>query len=412
MKHKPLLPALLGMILAASLLAGCAGSPAASAIPSETPAPAQGNLATDNYPFESNSASPTASATGGDTASQTYPAQAPTQAGGAFAVIDALGRSVSFETLPLNIVVVGKATSLINNTLFLFPEAVERVSAYEARLQTNLDFITVAFDPTGAKSSLARDAGAEQVAPLNPDLVIMKTYMREKVGQPIEALGIPVVYLDLETPVTFYEDLRVIGAIFGNPARAEELISLYQANQTRIQTALEGLKADELPSALILQYSAKDGEVAFKVPPASWLQTSMTETAGGSPLWKEIPDSGGWTTVTLEQIAAWDPQFVFIVEYGGSAPQVVEALQADPTWQSLRAVKDGHLYAFPLDFLSWDQADPRWGLGELWLAAKLHPERFAELDFNNEIIAFYRDYYGLDEAFIRESILPLVQGSF
>ena len=130
MKHKPLLPALLGMILAASLLAGCAGSPAASAIPSETPAPAQGNLATDNYPFESNSASPTASAAGGDTASQTYPAQAPTQAGGAFAVIDALGRSVSFETLPLNIVVVGKATSLINNTLFLFPEAVERVSAY------------------------------------------------------------------------------------------------------------------------------------------------------------------------------------------------------------------------------------------------------------------------------------------
>ena len=397
MNRNRLLTAFLGIILAASLLAGCAGSPAASAVPSETPAPAQGATATDNYPFESNSASPTASAAGGDTASQTYPAQTPTQASGAFVVIDALGRSVSFETLPLNIVVVGKATTLINNTLFLFPEAVERVSAYEARLQTKLDFITVAFDPTGAKSSLARDAGAEQVAPLNPDLVIMKTYMREKVGQPIEALGIPVVYLDLETPVTFYEDLRVIGAIFGNPARAEELISLYQANQTRIQTALEGLKADELPSALILQYSDKDGEVAFRVPPASWLQTRMT---------------GGWTTVTLEQIAAWDPQFVFIVEYGGSAPQVVEALQADPTWQSLRAVKDGHLYAFPLDFLSWDQADPRWGLGELWLAAKMHPERFAELDFNNEIIAFYRDYYGLDEAFIRESILPLVQGSF
>jgi len=327
-----------------------------------------------------------------------------------FTVIDALGRSVSFEKQPEKIIIIGKATTMLNNTIFLFPEAPERVISYEQRLQMDVDFITTIFEEMANKTLVDRDATAEQVAPLNPDLVILKTYMRDKVGLPIETIGIPVVYLDLESPEQFYIDLRTIGQIFGNSARAEQLVTLYKANEARISEALSGLSDDAKPSALMLEYKNKGGEVAFAVPPVDYLQTLIVEKAGGNPVWKEVITNGGWTVVTLEQIAAWNPDMIFLVDYNGNAAEVISGLKQDVKWQALKAVINGKLYAFPVDFLSWDQPDPRWGLGELWLASKIHPERFPAFNMEDEVVSFYTDYYGLDVTIITEIILPLLAG--
>jgi iron complex transport system substrate-binding protein len=331
-----------------------------------------------------------------------------TPADGPFSVVDALGRTVAFEKQPRNIVIVGKATTLLNNAIFLFPEAPERVLSYEQRLQTDVDFITTMFEGMAGKTLLARDATAEQVAPLQPDLVILKTYMREKIGMPIETLGIPVIYLDLETPEQFYIDLRTIGQVFGNPAHAETLIEMYKANEARIADALSGLEESEKPFVLLLEYKNKGGEFTFSVPPLNYLQTVIVERAGGVPVWKEVITDGGWTVVTLEQVAAWNPDIIFIVDYSAKAVEVVAGLKQDPKWQAMGAVSNGKIYAFPADFLSWDQPDPRWGLGELWLASRIHPDRFPGFDLQAEVRQFYADYYNLDAMTIDEKILPLL----
>lgn len=333
-------------------------------------------------------------------------------ADGPFSVVDALGRTVEFEKLPRKIIIMGKATTMLTNAIFLFPEAQERVLSYEQRSQSNLDFISTVFEKMAGKTLLAKDASAEQVAPLQPDLVILKTYMREKVGMPIETLGIPVIYLDLESPEQFYIDLRTIGQVFGNTEHAEALIAMYEANEARIADALSGLEESEKPSVLLLEYKNKGGEFTFSVPPVNYLQTVIVERAGGKPVWKEVITDGGWTVVTLEQIAAWDPQIIFIVDYSGEAVEVVNGLKQDPKWQAMPAVSTGKIYAFPSDYLSWDQPDPRWGLGELWLASKIHPDRFPGFDLLKEVREFYTDYYGLDEKTIDEKILPLLVGDF
>ena len=63
-----------------------------------------------------------------------------------------------------------------------------------------------------------------------------------------------------------------------------------------------------------------------------------------------------------------------------------------------------------MDYLSWDQPDPRWSLGLTWLATKIHPELFSEVNMGAEIPAFYRDFYELNDNVIEQSILPLVTG--
>lgn len=52
----------------------------------------------------------------------------------------------------------------------------------------------------------------------------------------------------------------------------------------------------------------------------------------------------------------------------------------------------------------------RWILGLSWLAARLHPDLFADYDAVQEVKEFYQTLYGLDEAFINEKIVPTFKG--
>ncbi|MFN3983713.1 MAG: ABC transporter substrate-binding protein, partial [Caldilinea sp.] len=194
---------------------------------------------------------------------------------------------------------------------------------------------------------------------------------------------------------------------FQNEAHAAEITEFYQSRLAQIEASVAGATR---PRTLLLYYNDRDGAVAFNVPPLSWMQTQMTQMAGGEPVWADANLGGGWTQVTLEQIAAWDADQIFIIAYTRNSTEVVAELQADPNWQALRAVQFGGLHAFPGDLYSWDQPDVRWLLGLTWLAGKLHPDRFPDLDMLAEVETFYNTLYGLDAAFVEANIIPAFQG--
>jgi iron complex transport system substrate-binding protein len=322
-------------------------------------------------------------------------------------ITDALGRSVTLPSLPERIVITGKALFMIADAAYLFPEASGRIVGLGNAGQGTSNFISLIDPNYSDKVILESDAGAEQIAALLPDLVILKSYLAETVGAPIEAIGIPVVYVDFETPEQYARDLAILGKVFGDEARAAEVASFYQ---TRMDNITQTVSAAPKPRVLLLYYNDKDGNVAFNVPPMSWMQTQMVQMAGGDPVWSDANPGNGWMQVTLEQIAAWDADLVFIIAYNKNPSDVVTGLQADPNWQALRAVQDSHLYAFPADLYSWDQPDPRWILGLTWLAGRLHPDLFPDLDLVAETQAFYASLYGLNAAFFEQNIYPTFKG--
>jgi iron complex transport system substrate-binding protein len=322
-------------------------------------------------------------------------------------IVDALGRAVKLTAAPQRIVLTGKALFMIADAAYLFPGAAEKVIGMGDASQGSGNFIQLIDPNYAAKQTLDRDAGAEQVAALQPDLVILKSYLAESVGAPIEALGVPVVYIDFETPEQYSRDLTILGKVFGDEARAAEIAAFYQSKMDEIAQAV---KDAPKPRVLLLYYNDKDGNIAFNVPPLSWIQTQMVEVAGGEPIWADANPAEGWTQVTLEQIAAWDADQIFVISYFKSPTEVVDGLKADPNWQAIRAVKDNQIYAFPGDLYSWDQPDPRWILGLTWLAGKIHPDLFPTLDMTAEAQTFYQSLYGLDEAFVEQNIIPTFKG--
>jgi len=326
-----------------------------------------------------------------------------------FTITDSTGRNVSFNSVPERIALVGRGVIMLADGVYLFPEASGRLVAIGKTSQWKSDFVPIVDPNYHQKTILEIEAGPEQIAAMQPDLVLMKSSMSEKLGKSVEILGIPVIYLDFETPEQYPRDIAILGDIFQNPLRAGEVIDYFEQRKQNVEQALSDLDEGDNPRILILYYSDKDGQLAFNVPPRNWMQTLMANLAGGNPVWEDIDLGNGWTKVNFEQIAVWDADFVFIVAYTNEALDVVQDLKSDPQWQALRAVKEGKIFAFPSDFYSWDQPDSRWILGLTWLASKLHPDKFPELNMKNEVIHFYKELYSLDDDTIQKVIMPTLE---
>ncbi len=333
------------------------------------------------------------------------------ETGGSFTVTDALGRTVTFEKPPQRIVLTGKALFMIADAIYLFPEAGERVVALGSTTQGTGNFIPLIDSSFDSKMKLDSSAGPEQVAAAQPDCVIMKSTNAETTGKAIEELNIPVVYLDFETSEQYQRDLATLGQLFQNPEQAARLAAYYQNKVKAISDAVSGVKEEEKPKTLLLYYSDKDGNVAFNVPPMSWMQTYLVQTAGGKAVWEDANPGGGWTKVSLEQVAAWDPDTIFLVAYFNPVNDIVNNLKADPQWQSLKAVKNNQIFGFATDVYSWDQPDTRWILGLSWVASKLHPDLFPGYDAKAAAQEFYQDLYGMSAEDFTAKIAPLFTGA-
>ncbi len=315
----------------------------------------------------------------------------------AMEVTDALGREVSFERTPQRIVVAGRGLLMVADALYLFPEAPSRVIAFEKITLGKENFLTVVDPHYAMKTVLPIDVGAERIASLRPDVVLMKSYMQRKLGSSLELLGIPVLYLDFETPDQYERDIRALGHLLENDERSEEIIAFYRGRVRRVEKRVKSIAEQERPRVLFLYYSERGGSRAFNIPPADWMQTILVEIAGGIPVWKDIKTGQGWTRVSFEQIAAWDVDHIFVTSYFTDIDEVKDRLIADTLWKSLRAVREDRIHAFPTDYYNWDLPDPRWILGLTWLASRLYPEKFSDVDMISETRTFFREMYFLDD---------------
>ena len=107
---------------------------------------------------------------------------------------------------------------------------------------------------------------------------------------------------------------------------------------------------------------------------------------------EEVVSSGNGNEVDLEQILAWDPEYILF------APDSCYAEVADlPEWQSLQAISSGHYYETPYGPYGWLSSPPsvQRYLGILWLGALLYPE-YADYALQEEVTAYYKLFYDCD----------------
>ncbi|MEA1910791.1 MAG: ABC transporter substrate-binding protein [Spirochaetota bacterium] len=319
---------------------------------------------------------------------------------------DTTGNTAHLNGIPQRITFVGKASNMIADALYMFPEASTRIVGVGNTNQRNGDFVKVLDSNYNSKVYLEHTVGPEQIAVTRPELVIIKNYLKKSIGDPVSQLDIPVLYMNLETPEAYEEDFRILGRVFGNPERAVELIKYYRIEKEFVTNRTQSLT--DRPDILFIYHTTRDGIAAFNTPPGTWIQSTMVEMAGGNPVWTDSHPGGGWSKINLEQIAAWNPDQIYVVAYKEDINVVLNSMKDSPEWQELDAVKNNKLQAFPVDFYSWDQPDSRWILGLKWLAKQIHPDLFPDVDIQKMTRAFFKDLYFLtDEQYETEILSKL-----
>ena len=179
--------------------------------------------------------------------------------------------------------------------------------------------------------------------------------------------------------------LRLAGDLLGRRDRAEALALYAEQTLAKVEAVLKEIPAEKRKKV----YVARGSDATLTAVAGSGL-TEVVEKAGAINVAQGKPERGGALTVTIDQVAAWNPDFVIAFDRGAW-----QAL-SKPDWRDVPAVNAKRVFAAPTLPWGWLGEPPSVNrlLGLRWMLAILYPE-IAKLDMQTEARTFHTLFYGV-----------------
>jgi iron complex transport system substrate-binding protein len=269
---------------------------------------------------------------------------------------DDAGRGVTIDEIPQRIVCFGPSITEIAFALGLGKRVVgvDDYSDYPEEAQA-LPRVGNAFAPS-----------IESLVALEPDLVL--TLEHEQFNSELEALGITYLILDPDDIDGILGDIELVGAVTGTADEAAALVESMEARIADVQELVEGAS----PVSVFFIVDATDPTLPWTAGPGSFIDALIT-MAGGENV--AAGAASAWPQFSIEEIVNADPDVIIVQTMTGGVPTIsIAALEADPIWGGMGAVREGHVYLVDGDLVS--RSGPRIVEGLEKLAEALHPELF------------------------------------
>ncbi|MFW5790679.1 MAG: ABC transporter substrate-binding protein [Bacillota bacterium] len=223
----------------------------------------------------------------------------------------------------------------------------------------------------------------ESVAAIDPDLIIISPHdSAESEADRLESIGYPTVIINPEGFYQVEETFKFLGEVLNLEEKADEISGLYQ--EIEEITA----KSRELPESEKKTVYFANSQLLDTVG-SNMLQSDLIKIAGGINPAEEV--KSGFIEASSEQLIEWDPDLVILSQfYRGD----ISELEDSPDYQGITAFKNNDLERIPSKLEPWDFPGPSSGLISLWLAEKLYPEQYQDLDLLEFTDKFYQKIYG------------------
>ncbi|MEG8136138.1 ABC transporter substrate-binding protein [Escherichia marmotae] len=243
---------------------------------------------------------------------------------------------------------------------------------------------------------------AEKLVALHPQVVFVTNYAPQEMIDKISSLGIPAVAISLRhddegeknklNPTMadeeqayvkgLYEGIMLIGNIINKPEEAKALIKATENGRNIVSERLQNLPEEKR----IRAYMANPELTTYGSGKYTGL---MMKHAGAVNV--AASTIKGFKQVSMEQVIAWNPQVIFVQN---RYPGVVNEIRSNPQWQVIDAVKNHRVYLMPEYAKAWGYPmSEAMGIGELWMAKKLYPEKFNDIDMHKIANDWYRKFY-------------------
>ncbi|MDI9394425.1 MAG: ABC transporter substrate-binding protein [Euryarchaeota archaeon] len=239
---------------------------------------------------------------------------------------------------------------------------------------------------TDVGSDISGTLSMETLASLKPDVIFVGGSSKELAEKIQNELGIPCVcsYFYVKKVSDFLCAYEVIGNVMGQQERSQHIQGYIQSKIEGITNLSKDIPEEERPKVIMV--GAALGNDPFKVATVS----SAIDWAGGVNLGADTYKGGGPSkTVSIEQIAQWDPDMILV---NGLSLIDITVIQNDPNWMQLRAVKEGKVYRIYQGMVGYDPAI--FMVQPLNLAKIMHPDKYT-FDFNTEADQVFEEIYGV-----------------
>lgn len=318
-------------------------------------------------------------------------------------ITDQIGRQVHIPDTVNRVVILQHQTLNIAVQLDAMDKVVGVLEEWKKQLGANYVRLAPQLPNLAMPGGLTK-VNIEELLNLKPDVVFVTNYAPADMIKQMEDAGLSVVAISLldvppeeavklnptvkDEPAAidagFETGVRLIAEVLGKKNKGEEMIAVTKKTRKLVAERLADIQEDKR----VATYMANPGLSTYGRGKYTGL---MMERAGARNVANSI---AGFKQVSMEDVLKWDPAVIFVQE---RYPTVVDEIKKTDSWQTIDAVKNGKVYLMPEYAKAWGYPMPEaMALGELWMAKELYPERFKDIDMQNEANAYYKEFYRTD----------------
>jgi len=229
----------------------------------------------------------------------------------------------------------------------------------------------------------AGEVNYEETLSLEPDVVFASD---DGVTETARKQGLATVNVAFQDYEGLRNDIKITAEVLGGDAVdiAKEWQDYLDANIKLVEDRMKDIKEED--RVKVLHIASSDSFT--KVDGRKCIVDEWIKLAGGV---NALEKEGNLIEVTMEEIVAADPEVIIM---GVGAASAVQNLMADEAWSGITAVKNGAVYANPNGVFSWDRYSGEEALQVLWAAKKFNPDKFEDINIEQETKDFYMQFYG------------------
>jgi len=223
------------------------------------------------------------------------------------------------------------------------------------------------------------DINMEVLVKLRPDNVILWPWKPENIRFMAEK-GLRVIAIYPDSLADLYQVMRIHGTIFERETKIDHAISAMEKIFSLIRERAGRIPVEKKRKVLWLGGKMNSVSCGVGVTQDMFNMIGAVNPAGSI--------SQRNTDVSTEQIVIWNPDVIFI---WGNAGYTARDVRGQAQLRYVRAVKDGNVHKGP----QWSTWSPRLAPIALWMAAKIYPEYYCDINIEKMTDEFYRDVFGI-----------------
>ena len=251
-----------------------------------------------------------------------------------YTVVDATGRKVNFAAKPQRIISMG----LSGDEILLDLVEPKRLAALTSLVDD--PSISPCSDKAKVVQARVKGRGAEGILALQPDLVIIPSWMEMKEKSVLEDAGIKVFIIDSPHDFAGIKKLiTTLGAVTGEAHRAKQIDTDIEQKLAVVWQAVSQVPDNKKQSILAFSQMGVFGAKGTSFDEICH-KANVINALGEYDLSKNA-------TINKEQVVALNPDYFLLPSWDqsgrGDVRNYINDIQTDPAYKELKAVKNNHL---------------------------------------------------------------------